>query len=112
MALPAFALAVAVNLLVVFWPVAPAGVATIFPYADKVIHLAVFAAVAYTGRWARLPVVPLLLALAVHAVASEVVQDLLLPERTGDLADTVADLVGAAAGGVLPLTGGAVRLGP
>jgi VanZ family protein len=105
-----FALAVAVNLIVVFWPSIPAGAPRLFPHADKLAHAAVFAAVAYTGRRARLPLVPLVLALTVHAVESELVQQYLLSGRSGDPADSVADLIGMCAGCVLPVTGFADRL--
>jgi VanZ family protein len=105
-----FAVAVAVNLIVVFWPSVPAGAPDLVPHADKLTHAAVFAAVAYAGRRARLPLVPLVLVLVVHAVASELVQQHLLPGRSGDLADSAADLAGVAGGGMLPLTGFADRL--
>ncbi len=67
-------------------------------YADKVVHLAVFAAVAWTGRRVGIPSRPLLLALVAHAVVSELLQRTLLPGRSGDLLDVVADIVGAVAG--------------
>lgn len=93
----AFAGATAVNLAVVFAPqpdVPGQGV----PGLDKVVHVAVFAAVACTGlhagaraRW----LVPVLLA---HAVTSEVIQARLLPGRSGDPWDGVADAAGVALG--------------
>ena len=43
-------------------------------------------------------VVPLLVVLGAHAVLSELVQAYLLPERTGDWRDVVADVMGVAAG--------------
>ena len=48
----AFALACVVNVVVLYSP--ESGPSTI-PYADKVVHVLVFAAVAYTGTMLRLP---------------------------------------------------------
>lgn len=106
-----FVLAVAVNLLVVFWPLPPSDAPGLFPHADKIAHVLVFAAVGWTGVRARIPLLPLVLLLAAHAVESELVQHFLLPGRSGDAADTVADLAGVAAGTVLPRAGAAARLG-
>ncbi len=92
----AAAAAVLVQLVVLYVPTAP-GV-PLFPGADKVIHLLVFA----------VPVLLLLLAgaeprvvvgvLALHAGVSEVVQGALLPDRSGDPVDALADLAGVALG--------------
>ena len=87
---------VAVQLVVLYWPRAAAGGG--LPYVDKVVHVAVFAAVAWAGCRAGVPhrvLVPLLVA---QAVASEVVQARLLAGRSGDPADVVADLVGTGLG--------------
>ena len=102
-----FAAAVAVQLVVLYAPRAPStgGV----PGVDKVVHLLVFAAVAWTGRAAgvRLPLlVGLLLA---HAVVSEGLQHWLLPGRSGDWRDAVADATGVLVGALLPAPGGAAR---
>jgi VanZ family protein len=107
----ALAVAILVNLLVVFWPVPPSG-ASLFPHADKVAHVLVFATVAWTGRRAAVPLVVLVVLLCVHAVESELVQHVLLPARSGDAGDTIADLAGVAAGSVLPRARVAVRLVP
>jgi hypothetical protein len=92
----AFAVAVAVNLVVLYWPraVSQGGI----PYADKVVHIAIFAIVVAAGLWARVPVVWLVSLAVVHAVSSELVQHWLLANRSGDPADVVADLVGVAIG--------------
>ena len=100
-----FALAVAANLVVLYWPhvETPGGL----PYVDKVGHVVAFAAVAWTARRAglfRRSLVPVLVA---HAVVSEVVQHTLLPGRRGDPADVVADVIGVALG----LLGGTGRYG-
>ena len=93
----AFAVAVALNLVAVYAP-SDAGGATLFPYADKLAHVLVFALVAWTGLRAGVPGVPLLTVLIAHAAASEVLQPALLPRRTGDLADVLAAVVGVVAG--------------
>lgn len=96
MAPVAFALACAVQLYGLYAPQAPGppGPAG----ADKVAHTAMFAAVLVTGSLVRIPLAPLTAVLGVHAVVSEVVQHRLLPDRSGDPADVVADLVGVALG--------------
>jgi hypothetical protein len=68
------------------------------PYADKVVHVAVFAAVVVAGRRAGLPLRLLVVVSVVQAVVSEVVQDALVPDRSGDPFDVVADLAGVAIG--------------
>jgi hypothetical protein len=93
----AFAVAVVGNAVLLYWP-RPVATGGGVPHLDKVAHLVIFAAVAWTGRRLRLPVVPLVVVLVVHAVVSELVQELLLPRRSGDLADLVADLAGVLAG--------------
>ena len=96
----AFAVSVAAQLAVLYWPrtVGAGGL----PHLDKVVHAAVFAAVAATGllAWApqRRVVAVVLAALVAHAAASEVVQAVVLPGRSGDVRDVVADLVGVALG--------------
>jgi VanZ family protein len=84
------------SLYVLFWP-DPAGDSGL-PGADKVVHLVLFGLLAATtrlrfgGHWR------LLALLAGYALVSELVQASLLPERSGDVADLVADMVGVAAG--------------
>ncbi len=95
----ALALAVAVNLVILFWPrpPSPGGL----PGLDKVVHLVTFGSLALTGLRAGVAGRWLLAALAVHAVASEVVQELLVSRRSGDPRDVVADLGGVLAGTLL-----------
>lgn len=57
-----------------------------------------FGAVAATGRWVGIRADVLLGALVVHAGVSEVVQEVLIPGRGGDIFDAVADLFGIALG--------------
>jgi hypothetical protein len=95
----AFALAVATNLVILFWPrpASPDGL----PGLDKVVHLATFGALALTGLRVGLAARWWLPLLAVHAVASEIVQDRLLSRRSGDPLDVLADLAGILAGTLL-----------
>ena len=90
------ALAVAVQLVVLY---APEGAGPgLFPQADKIVHLLVFlvpAALAVVAGFPRRVVVAVF---AAQAVLSEVVQAALLPHRSGDVLDAVADLTGVALG--------------
>jgi hypothetical protein len=86
-------LAVGLSAVVLFAP-SPAGAPT-FPYADKVVHAAVFGLVTAAGIWRFGRVRAVLPAAAAYAVGSELVQGLLLPGRQGDPVDALADLVGA-----------------
>jgi VanZ family protein len=85
--------------VVLYWPrpVSDGGI----PYADKIVHVAIFAAVAVAGLRARVPLSWLVGLIAVHAVSIELVQHWLLANRTGDPADVAADLVGVALGVVV-----------
>ncbi|MDT0277158.1 VanZ family protein [Blastococcus goldschmidtiae] len=104
----AFAMALLASLAVLFAPAsdvpsAPAGV-------DKVVHLALFAALASSGRWAGVGsrvLVPLLL---VYAAVSEVVQGLPALNRSMSVADWIADAIGVLLG--LALWGLAARRTP
>jgi hypothetical protein len=88
--------ALLVNLAVLFWP---SGVGGGGPdHVDKAVHAASFAALAWTGLRAGLPARLLVTVLVAHALTSEVVQARLLPDRSGDAWDVVADLTGVAVG--------------
>ena len=87
---------VAVSLYVLFTP--GSTVPTDVPVSDKVVHGALFAALAVTGRLARLPVVPLLLGLVGYAAVSEVLQAVLPINRDGDVLDALADSTGVLVG--------------
>ncbi|WP_344222056.1 VanZ family protein [Kribbella sancticallisti] len=69
-----------------------------FPYADKFGHFALFGVVAYLGLRVGVRARWLLPILAANAVVSELVQHYLLPLRSGDPLDSVADLCGLALG--------------
>ncbi|MYV98525.1 VanZ family protein [Streptomyces sp. SID3343] len=94
----AFAAAVVLNLVILFNPGSPGDPATFIPHRDKIVHFLSFSAIAWTGR--RVGISPLVLgiALAAHAVESELVQHFVLPHRSGDPWDAAADLLGATAG--------------
>ena len=62
------------------------------------MHCAVFALPALFALLARLPLTPVVVALAAHAPVSEIVQATLLPKRAGDPWDVVADLLGVCLG--------------
>ncbi|MEV1293475.1 VanZ family protein [Pseudonocardia sp. NPDC049635] len=91
-----FVLALLLSLVVLFTPAA--GVPAAPPGTDKVVHLAVFALLAVTGRMAGIRAWPLLAGLVVYAAASEVLQALLPLGRSGDLLDGLADVAGAVLG--------------
>ena len=95
----AFVAAVIAHLVVLYWPrqVSDGGI----PYADKVVHLGIFAVVVIAGARAGVPLSWLVGVLAVHAVSSELVQHWFLANRAGDPADVAADLVGVAIGAVV-----------
>jgi hypothetical protein len=105
-------LAAVLNAVVVYAPSAPG--APGLPLIDKVVHFAIFAAVAFAGRRAGVPGALLLGVLLVHAASSEVLQEVLLPERSGDVWDGVADAVGCGAGWLAAGVGAARRgsMGP
>jgi hypothetical protein len=88
--------AVVGSAVVLFAPTVPGP--PLFPYADLVIHLLVFGALGLTGARVGIPAPGLLVALAAYAGSSELVQQTLLPERSGSWRDLAADLVGAGVG--------------
>jgi VanZ family protein len=103
----AFAVAVLVSLAVLF---APAGeVPSAPPGVDKLVHVLVFLALTVTGRWAGVRATVLALLLVAYAAVSEVVQALSPLERSGSLADWLADLLGVVLGLVAWLTGERLR---
>lgn len=94
----AFAVSVAVHLLVLYLPRVPAVAEVEVPGADKVAHMLIFAGVMLTGRLLGLSLARLAPALIVHAFASELIQHLVLPGRGGDCLDVLANLGGVALG--------------
>jgi len=82
---------------VLFWP-SPAGSSVTLPGADKLVHAGLFLLLALTARARFGASARVLAALLVYAAGSELVQAALLPRRSGDLLDLLADAVGALAG--------------
>lgn len=93
--------ALLVQCAMLYWPT-PAGPQSDLPL-DKAAHFLAFAVVAALGVRAGIPVRWVAGLLVVQAGASELLQHLLLPDRSGDLFDLAADLLGTAAGLVLGL---------
>ena len=95
-------LALAALLLQLVVVYAPSGVGEPpFPSFDKVVHVGVFALPVFFAVLARLPAVPVVAVMALHAPLSEVVQHELLTQRSGDPWDAVADLVGVGLGALV-----------
>jgi VanZ family protein len=86
----------ALSLYVLFAPTA--GGPALFAGSDKLVHLVLFALLAATARGRFGPAVSVLVAVAVYAVASELVQGALLDSRSGDPYDVLADLLGTLIG--------------
>jgi hypothetical protein len=88
----AFAVVVLVSFAVLF---APAGdVPSAPPGVDKLVHAALFAALALAGRWAGIGRSALAGLLVSYAAVSELVQGLTPLERTASVADWLADVAG------------------
>lgn len=92
----AFLLVVAVSLAVLFIPAS--GVPTAPAGVDKLVHAALFAALAVTGRWAGLGAGLLAAALVGYAAASELIQGLTPLARSASAADWFADAAGILVG--------------
>ena len=73
----------------------------LFPESDKLVHLLLFLVPVVVALLAGLRPGWVVALFAAHAVVSEVVQAALLPGRSGDVVDVVADLVGVALGVLL-----------
>jgi hypothetical protein len=89
-------LALLVQVVVLYAPSSPD--APLFAGADKVVHVLVFAVPVLLLLLAGAPAPLVVGALGLHAVVSEVVQWVVLPGRSGDPLDVVADLAGIALG--------------
>ena len=85
-------LSVLVHVAVLYWPVIT--VAGPVTWTDKVVHVLVFAVPTYlVGRLVGRPLL-VGVVFAAHALVSELAQHLLLPGRSGDPWDVVADVAG------------------
>lgn len=91
-----FAAVVAGQLIVLYAPRAPSTGG--LPGFDKLVHLLVFGLVVLTGVRAGAPRWLVLLVSVVQAPVSELLQATLLPNRSGDPLDLLADLLGCASG--------------
>lgn len=90
------ALSVAVQLFVLYRP--RVGGTPPFPYADKVVHLVIFALPVVLAVAAGLGVRAVAVVAAAHAPVSETIQHFFVEGRSGDVADVAADLVGVGVG--------------
>ncbi|MDO4785149.1 MAG: VanZ family protein [Propionibacteriaceae bacterium] len=93
----ALAVALAGHLLALYLPGDPEPGRWEVPGLDKAVHLALFCIPAYLARRLTGSAWPMAVLLA-HAPVSEVVQWGLVPYRSGDVLDLVADVAGVALG--------------
>ena len=106
-ALVLFAATVVLQLCAVYWPsVDVQGPVT---WTDKAVHVLLFLLPTVTGLIAGLRPAYLVAALALHAPASELLQHFVLPDRSGDVWDVVADLSGVVLGVTLAVVGRTLR---
>jgi VanZ family protein len=91
-----FALTLAISVFLLLWPSVPSDPP--FRFADKLLHVAIFVAIAWTGSRVGLPLWALGVGLVAYAIGTELVQQFLLPHRSGDWTDVAADVVGAIIG--------------
>jgi VanZ family protein len=106
-ALVAFVALVVLQLCAVYWPqVHVQGPVT---WTDKIVHVLLFLAPTVAGLLAGVRPAYVLVPLAVHAPVSELLQHFVLPHRSGDVWDVVADLSGVVLGVTLVVVGRALR---
>lgn len=91
-----FVVVAAASMVILFTP--ESGVPTAPPGTDKVVHLALFAALTVTGRVAGIGPVALAVGLCGYAGASELLQSLLPIGRNGGVLDAAVDVAGIACG--------------
>ncbi|WP_394616480.1 VanZ family protein [Lentzea sp. JNUCC 0626] len=90
-----FVIAALPSVVVLFTP--ESGVPSSPPGTDKVVHTLLFALLAFTGLYAKIPRV--LLWLVLYAGLSEVLQQLITPlHRSGDVLDALVDVLGIGLG--------------
>jgi VanZ family protein len=100
-----FALLALAHLAALYWP--RVTVEGPVAWTDKVVHVLLFALPAAAGLLAGLRPAYLLVPLALHAPLSEALQHFVLPNRSGDPWDALADLSGVVVGVTLAVVGGA-----
>ena len=99
-------LALVVHLAAIYWP--RVDVVGPVPWTDKVVHVLLFGVptvLLLLARPSRVHPALVVGALAVHAPVSELLQHLVLPHRSGDVWDAVADLGGVVLGVTLVVVG-------
>ncbi len=102
-----FAVLLAAHLAALYWPrVDLQGPVT---WTDKVVHVLLFLAPTVAGLLAGVRPAYVVGLLALHAPVSELVQHYLLPNRSGDPWDAVADLSGVVLGVTSVVVGRALR---
>lgn len=94
-----FVVVVAVHLAALYWP--RVSVQGPVAWTDKVVHVTLFGAPALVGLLAGMRPAYLLVPLALHAPVSELLQHAVLPNRSGDVWDAVADLSGVVVGATI-----------
>lgn len=87
-----FAVVVLVSLAILFAPASDVPSAP--PGVDKLVHVALFTALAVSGRWAGVGVAAIAWGLVGYAVVSELIQGLTPLARSASPADGLADLAG------------------
>ena len=92
----AFAVTVLVSLAVLFAPASDVPAAP--PGMDKLVHLALFLALALAGRWSGIRPVHLAVLLLAYGAVSEVVQAVSALARSGSVLDWLADAAGVGLG--------------
>jgi hypothetical protein len=102
-----FVVLLAAHLAALYWPrVDLQGPVT---WTDKAVHVLLFLAPTVAGLLAGVRPAYLVGLLALHAPVSELVQHYLLPNRSGDPWDAVADLSGVVLGVTSVVVGRALR---
>ncbi len=99
-----FVLLAVAHVAALYWP--RIGVEGPVVWTDKVVHVLLFALPVAAGLLAGLRPAYLLVPLALHAPVSEALQHFVLPNRSGDPWDAVADLSGVVVGVTLAVVGG------
>lgn len=104
-----FVTAVLLSVIVLFTP--ESGVPSSPPGTDKVVHTVLFALLAFTGLYARIP--HILLVLVAYAGLSEVLQQVITPlHRSGDVVDALVDVLGIGLGWAIASAVRSSRRGP
>jgi VanZ family protein len=106
-ALAAFVALVVFQLCAVYWP--RVDVQGPVPWTDKVVHVLLFLVPTVAGLVAGVRPAYVVVPLALHAPLSELVQHFVLPGRSGDVWDAVADLGGVVLGVTLVVVRRALR---